>query len=168
MSYIYTHGVIVPIYWKESSSSSLACPIIWSRRYSWLASFSILPYLLRCPLSTLPVSYLSYTHLSILGLAALFFFSLVCLHLALFSLCAPFSFSSHGRTTSVVFFLIFFDACTTLAVPLMCSFRILSLLVTPHIHLSILISFTSSHAYCPLVVAQVSAPYNRAGPTTVL
>ena len=45
-------------------------------------------------------------------------------------------------------------------VPLMCSFRILSLLVTPHIHLSILISFTSSRAYCPLVVAQVSALYN--------
>ena len=42
------------------------------------------------------------------------------------------------------FSVIFLDACTTLVVPLMCSFRILSLLVTPHIHLSILISFTSS------------------------
>ena len=62
---------------------------------------------------------------------------------------------------------IFLDACTTL-VPLMCSFWILSLNVTPHIHLSILISFTSSRASCPLVVAQVSAPYNRAGLTTVL
>ena len=49
---------------------------------------------------------------------------------------------------------------------LMCSFLILSLLVTPHIHLSILISFTSSRASCPLVVAQVSAPYNIAGLTT--
>ena len=47
-----------------------------------------------------------------------------------------------------------------LVVPLlMCSLRILSLLVTPHIHLSILISFTSSRASCPLVVTQVSAPY---------
>ena len=63
------------------------------------------------------------------------------------------------------FSVIFFDACTTLVVPLMCSFRILSLLVTPHIHLSIVISFTSSRASCPLVVAQVSAPYNRAGLT---
>ena len=41
----------------------------------------------------------------------------------------------------------------------MCSFRILSLLVTPHIHLSILISFTSSRASRPPVVAQVTAPY---------
>ena len=85
----------------SSSSSSLACPVIWSRRY--VASSSILPCLLRCPLSTMPVSYLSYTHLSTLGLASLFFFSLVCLHLAFFSPCAPLSFSSHGRTTSVVF-----------------------------------------------------------------
>ena len=66
------------------------------------------------------------------------------------------------------FSVIFLDACTTLVVPLMCSFRILSLLVTPHMHLSILISLTSSHASCPLVVAQVSAPYNRTGVTTVL
>ena len=51
------------------------------------------------------------------------------------------------------FSVIFLDAYTTLVVPLMCSFRILSLLVTPHIHLSILISFTSSRAACPLVVA---------------
>ena len=59
------------------------------------------------------------------------------------------------------FSVIFLDACTTLVVPLMCLFWISSLLVTPHIHLSILISFTSSHASCPLVVAQVSAPYNQ-------
>ena len=48
------------------------------------------------------------------------------------------------------FSVIFLDVCTTLVVPLMCSFRIVSLLVTPHIHLSI--SFTSSRAYCPLIV----------------
>ena len=66
------------------------------------------------------------------------------------------------------FSVIFLDACTTLAVPLTCSFRIVSLLVTPNIHLSILISFTSRRASCPIVVAQVSAPYNRAGLTTVL
>ena len=70
----------------------------------------------------------------------------------------------HFRRFSVIFL----DACTTLVVPLMCSFRILSPLVTPHIHLSIIISFTSSRAYCLLVVAQVSAPYNRAGLTRVL
>ena len=49
------------------------------------------------------------------------------------------------------FSVIFLDACTTPVVPLMCSFRILSLLVTPHIHLSILISFTSSRASFPLL-----------------
>ena len=43
-----------------------------------------------------PLSSLSYTHLSILGLASLFFFSLVCPHLAFFSLCAPLSSSSHN------------------------------------------------------------------------
>ena len=66
------------------------------------------------------------------------------------------------------FSVILLDACTPLVIPLMCSFRILSLLVTPHFHLNILISFTSSRASCPLVFAQVSAPYSRAGLTTVL
>ena len=63
---------------------------------------------------------------------------------------------------------IFLDACTTFVVPRMCSFLILSFLVTPHIHLSILISFTSILDSCRLVVAQVSAPYSIAGLTTVL
>ena len=49
------------------------------------------------------------------------------------------------------------DACTTLVVPLMCSFWILSLRIALHVHLSILSSFTSSRASCPLVVAQVYA-----------
>ena len=57
------------------------------------------------------------------------------------------------------FSLIFLDACIILVIPPMCSIRMLSLLVTPPIHLSILISFTSSRASCPLVAAQVSAPY---------
>ena len=39
--------------------------------------------------------------------------------------------------------------------------------VTPHIHLSILVSFTYLRASCLLVVSQVSAPCNRAGLTTV-
>ena len=53
----------------------------------WLvsSSSSILPFV-ALSLSTSPLSYLSYTHLSILGLASLFFFSLVCAHLAFFSL----------------------------------------------------------------------------------
>ena len=67
-----------------------------------------------------------------------------------------------------LFSVVFLEAFTTLVVPLMCSFRILSLLVSPHIHLSIPISFNYSRASCLLVVAQVSEPYNRAGLTTVL
>ena len=103
---LFFHGQSILVFLRNlashrTSSSSVACPVVWGRRYS--CSFSILPCLLRCPLSTLPVSYLSYMHLSILGLAYLFFFSLVCPHLAFFSLSAPLSFSSHGRTTSVVF-----------------------------------------------------------------
>ena len=56
-------GLYVKPHWC-SSSSSLACPVIWGRRYSWLASSAILPCLLSCSLSTPPLSYLSYTHLS--------------------------------------------------------------------------------------------------------
>ena len=51
------------------------------------------------------------------------------------------------------FSVIFMDAYATLVVPLMCSFLILSLLDTTHIHLSILIQFTSSCTSCPFVVA---------------
>ena len=45
--------------------------------------------------------------------------------IAFFLLCAPLSFSSHGRPLQT-FSVIFLDACTTPVVPLMCSFRILS------------------------------------------
>ena len=145
---------------KQSSSYSLACPVTWGRRYSWLASFAILSCRMRCALSTPPLSCLSYTNLSILGSAALFFFCLLCLHLAFFH-------SPHMAVPLQSFSVISLDACTTLVVPPMCSFRILSLLVTLHIHLSILISFTSSRASCPLVVAQVSASFNRTVLTTV-
>ena len=141
---------------------------IWGRRYSWLASSSILPCLLCCPLSTLPVSYI-YIHASFhlrFGRPLLLFPGMstssilltMCSYLIL--LTWPYNFSRCS--------VIFFDAWTNLGVPLMCSFWIWSLLVTPHIHLSILTSFTSSRASCPLVVAQVSAPYNRTGLTTVL
>ena len=51
---------------------------------------------------------------------------------------------------------IFLEACATLFVPRMCSFLILSLRVTPHIHRSILISVTSIRFSCLFVVAHVS------------
>ena len=54
---------------------------------------------------------------------------------------------------------IFLEACATLVVPRMCSFLILSLRVTPHIHRSILISFTSIRFSHLFIVAHVSAPY---------
>ena len=141
------------------SSSSLACVGIWGPRYSCLSSSSMLPCLL-CPLSAPPVSYLSHKHLSNLGLASLFFFSLACPHIGLLSSSWPYHFSR--------FSVIFLDACATLVVPLMCSFRSDHIPPYHSAHLSILISFTSSCASCPLVVAHVSAPYNRASLTTVL
>ena len=61
------------------------------------------------------------------------------------------------------FYVIFLDDCETLVVPLMCLFRIVSLLVTRDIHINILFSFTYSRPSCRLVVAVVPAPYNRAG-----
>ena len=56
-----------------------------------------------------------------------------------------------------------FGSCVTLVVPRMCSFLILSLRVTPHIHSSILFSFTSIRFSCLFVVTHVSAPYSIAG-----
>ena len=63
---------------------------------------------------------------------------------------------------------IFLEACATLVVPRMCSFLILYLRVTPHIHRSILISVTSIRFSCLFVVAHVSAPYSIAGLITVV
>ena len=63
------------------------------------------------------------------------------------------------------FSVILLEPCTTLVDDLMCSFRMVTLLVTTHIHISILISFTSSRACYPLVVSQVYAVYNRAALT---
>ena len=61
-----------------------------------------------------------------------------------------------------------FGSLRHLVVPRMCSFLILSLRVTPHIHRSILISVTSIRFSCLFVVAHVSAPYSIAGLITVL
>ena len=63
----------------------------------------MLPCLLSCPLSDPSLSCLSCMRLSILGLAVLFFFSPVSPHLTFFSLCAPLSFSSHGRTVKPLY-----------------------------------------------------------------
>ena len=68
----------------------LACPVIWGRRYRCLSYSSMLPCVSCCPLSAPLLSCLSCMHLSTLGLVALYFFSPVCPHLTVFSLCAPF------------------------------------------------------------------------------
>ena len=75
-----------------------------------------------------------------------------------------FAISPHHNFLSVIFL----EACATLVVPRMCSFLILSLRITPHIHRSILISVTSISFSCLFVVAHVSAPYSIAGLITVL
>ena len=63
---------------------------------------------------------------------------------------------------------IFLDIYPTFDVPLIFSFLIVSSLVTPFIHLNILISTTSNVLSCAFFTAHVSAPYIIAGLTTVL
>ena len=63
----------------------------------------------------------------------------------------------------------FLDISPTSAVPLIPSFIIMSTLVTPHIHINILIPTASNFFSCAFFTAHVSAPYIMAGlPTTVL
>ena len=62
----------------------------------------------------------------------------------------------------------FLDISPTFVFPLILSFLILSILVTPLIHLNILISATSNFFSCAFFTAHVSAPYIIAGLTTVL
>ena len=62
----------------------------------------------------------------------------------------------------------FLDISPTFVVPLILSFLILSTLVTPLIHLNILVSATSNFFSCAFFTAHVSAPYIIAGLTTVL
>ena len=65
-------------------------------------------------------------------------------------------------------FLIFIPNRFTLTVLLMCSFLILSFLVTPIANLNIFISATSISSTCFFVTATVSRPYTIAGLTTEL
>ena len=64
--------------------------------------------------------------------------------------------------------LIFIPNRSTLTILLMCSFLILSFLVTPIVNLSIFISATSISFTCFFVTATVSRPYTIAGLTTEL
>ena len=62
----------------------------------------------------------------------------------------------------------FLDISPTFVVPLILSFLILSSLMTPLIHLNILISATSNFFSYAFFTAHVAVPYIIAGPTTVL
>ena len=64
--------------------------------------------------------------------------------------------------------LIFIPNCSTLTVPLMYSFLILSFLATLIANLNIFISVTSIFLSCFFVTAIVSSPYTVAGLTTEL
>ena len=64
--------------------------------------------------------------------------------------------------------LIFIPNRSTLTILLMCSFLILSFLVTPIANLNIFISATSISSTCFFVIATVSSPYIIAGLTTEL
>ena len=64
--------------------------------------------------------------------------------------------------------LIFIPNRSTLTVLLMCSFLIMSFLVTPIANLNIFISATSISSTCFFVTATVSSPYTCAGLTTEL
>ena len=72
--------------------------------------------------------------------------------------------SSHVHTSSIVSP----HLEAIVVVRYMCSFLILSLRVTPHIHHSILILFTSIRLSCCFVVAHLSSPYSLAGLIIVL
>ena len=87
--------------------------------------------------------------------------SLSCLRILLFSI--------HAHTTYFnLLSCTFLDISPTFVAPLILYFLILSSLVTPLIHLNILISATSNFFSCAFFSAYLSAPYITAGLTTVL
>ena len=146
---------------QSLSSSSLACPSIWGRRYSSVCCVVLFQPHICHHLSLLHTSF----HLMFGRPLLLFHVMSTCS--ILLTMCSSFillTWPYHFSRFSVIFL----DDCTTVVVPLMCSFRILSLLVILHAHLTIVISFTSSRASSPLVIAHVYAPYNIVGLTIVL
>ena len=130
------------------SSSSTCCPVIWGRRYSWWSCFPC--FSLCCVILCQP----SLCHTSLARIFPHY-------------VCPPLLVSPGISTSSILltvyssfilvtcpyhfcrFSVLFLDTCATLAVPLMCSFRIVSLLVTTHTQLSILISV--AYKYFPLL-----------------
>ena len=150
---------------SASSSSSLACHIIWVAGIADL----LLPPL--CPVCCVVLFQPRLYHISLLHVYvhlrfgfSFLLFSGMC-HLAFVSLCGPLSFSSHGRTTPVVFPVICLDACDTHSCCLSNVF--ISNLIPPchsthpshHLHLIYFLSRFLSSRCCPgLCTIQQSWP----------
>ena len=102
----------------ESSPSSLACLVIWDRRYRLLASISILPCLLHCALSTphpASVTCLLHASFNLRFGRPLIHFPGMATSSILLTMCSPFillTWPYHFRRVSVIFLI----ACTTLVV----------------------------------------------------
>ena len=88
-----------------------SCPVIWCRRYDGLCSSSMMPCLLCCPLSALPLSNIYLT--SIFPPHVWLSSSFPCPHRTFFSLRASLSSSSHGLYHWSHFSVILLDACAT-------------------------------------------------------
>ena len=140
----------------------LLVSIIWGRQDAYTSMNIILPL---CPVQCIPPPTVSIPLTRVFPpgfLASSPSLFLVRVHLTLFLAHALRLY--HFSLFSVIFFV----TGSTFADPFTCSFLILSFFVTPHIHLSILISFTSSLVSWLLVVDRVSDPYTNAGFSTVL
>ena len=149
-------------YW--SSSSPLAIPI----SQGWPQCIIILHiFLSSMSISFTPTSFISSFTTSknlLFGLPLLLFpgNSISIIFLLTYSWSLLMTYPYHLSLPS----LIFIPNRSTLTVLLMCSFLILSFLVTPIVNLSIFISATSISSTCFFVTATVSSPYTIAGLTT--
>ena len=149
-------------YFQISTSSSASFPtFMWGRCFLWDAPIELgleLP-----PLTILSLTRHSWCYPTTFGLPLLLFPSTTIPITPL-----PTYSSSLLETCPCLLSCTFLDISPTFVVPLILSFLILSSLMTPLIHLNILISATSNFFSCAFFTAHVSVPYIIAGPTTFL
>ena len=146
-------------------SSSQAFPIIWVCRNS----FRCLSYTLTCPIHLPTLTrYLYYTSLSTWFSVFFSISFIVSMPLTSFPALSLLSYLSSYASTTLAFSLWLYLILVPLLLILSHSFLILYFSVTPHSHLIVLISFTSSLLSWLFVAAHVSAPDTNAGLTTVL
>ena len=149
------------------SSSPRAFPLIWDRRNGYEYNSSTLYCPVRPPPLTPHFLYIFYTSLSTSFFVVLSLFPGTGASNILRSTC-PLSLLLTRPHHLSLFSVIFFVTGATFNYPLTWSFSMLSFFLTPHIHRSILISFTSCLFSWLFVVDHVSALYSNAGLTTVL